>query len=187
MTAIPSFTAHTPDSAPTASRPALDRIQASVGMIPNLAAAMAESPALVDAFATLRESLAQDGTLSPAESEAVSLVNAVENGCAYCTAIHSTMGSAAGLDDAAIEQIRAGQTPADPKLGPLVAFARTLVKERGHLQGSDFAAFLDAGYTPAQALELVARLALSVMANYSGHILKPRPDEGIKVWYRSAT
>jgi uncharacterized peroxidase-related enzyme len=172
------------DSAPAASRPALQRLQAAVGMVPNLAAAMAESPALIDAFVTLRELLRAMGTFTPAEGEAISLANAAVNGCDYCAAIHATFGLAAGLDAATVERLREGEAPADRKIAALAACARSLALGRGHVGEAERAAFLAVGYTEAQRLELVARLALSVMANYASHLAHPEPDEAIRPQFR---
>src|ERR1044072_4000965 len=83
------FPQHTFDSAPAASKPTLLNLKAAVGMIPNLAAAMAESPTLIEAFAGVR-AIYQSGSFSPLEREVLSLTNAVENDCRYCRAIHST-------------------------------------------------------------------------------------------------
>ena len=41
---------HTAGSAPDASRPVLDGIRADLGVVPNFAGAIAESPVLVSAF-----------------------------------------------------------------------------------------------------------------------------------------
>jgi uncharacterized peroxidase-related enzyme len=181
-----AFPPHTLESAPPAARAALQKLQASVGMIPNIAAAMAESPVLISAFVALRATLEQDGSFNAVEREVVSLVNAVENGCAYCTAIHSTFGLRAGLDASAIERLRSRRAPDDHRLAALAAFARQLVLTRGHVTEGDLEAFLAAGFQRAQALELIARLALSVMANYTGHLVHPEPDAGIRAQYRSA-
>src|SRR5688572_27588494 len=81
-----SFPPHTIDSAPAASQPVLQRLREEVGAIPNLAGAMAESPVLIDAFVTLRSLFHAKSSFSPVERELLFLVNAVENGCEYCTA-----------------------------------------------------------------------------------------------------
>jgi alkylhydroperoxidase family enzyme len=41
---------------------------------------------------------------------------------------------------------------------------------RGRLSEADLDAFLSAGYTRAQALEVVAGVAVSVLANYANHL-----------------
>ena len=46
---MPEFTAHTLDTAPQASRKILQNAEKQLGFIPNLYAAMAESPATLEA------------------------------------------------------------------------------------------------------------------------------------------
>lgn len=178
------FPVHTLESAPADSQPILAKLQASVGMIPNLAAAMAGSPPLIEAFATLREQLETRGTFDAREREIVSLLNAVENGCRYCTAIHATFGLNVGLTVDAIERLRAKRDLDDPRHAALARFARRLLHARGAVSAADLDAFLAAGFAKAQALELIARLALSVMANYAGHLTHPPTDEPLRPQYR---
>ena len=63
-----SYTVHTIDSTPAAAREALKALHARAGMIPNLAATMAESPALLNGFLALREMYAKTG-FSGAEAQ----------------------------------------------------------------------------------------------------------------------
>src|SRR5262245_64013588 len=86
MTAFPI---HTIDSAPEGSKETLARVKETLGMIPNLAAGMAESPTLLRAFFAAREIYSQ-GTLSPVEIEVLSLTIAFENGCEWCIGFHYT-------------------------------------------------------------------------------------------------
>lgn len=76
------FAIHTPESASTEGRAALERLRTAVGLVPNLAATMAESPELLNGFLTLRELYAQTG-FSPAQIQVLSLVAAYENRCAW--------------------------------------------------------------------------------------------------------
>lgn len=179
-----TFPVHPLESAPADSRPSLERLKASVGMIPNLAAAMAASPPLIEAFVTLRAQLEQRGTFDAREREVVSLLNAVENDCRYCTAIHATFGLKAGLTPDTIERLRAKRDPAEPRHAALARFARRLLQTRGAVSTADLDAFVAAGFAPAQALELIARLALSVMANYAGHLTNAPADEVLGPQYR---
>ena len=51
---------HTLESAPEMAADGLRTLQSTVGVIPNLAATMAESPALLNGFLALREPLRAD-------------------------------------------------------------------------------------------------------------------------------
>jgi AhpD family alkylhydroperoxidase len=169
------FEIHSLDSAPANSIPALERLQKSVGGIPHLAGAMAESPSLIDGFVTLR-GIFQAGTFTPAEREIIMLGNAVENGCNYCRAIHSAFALKSDVPASTVAALRASGSPDDPKLKALSDFARLLLRNRGRVDASELERFLAAGYNKAQALELILGLAVSVLANYSGRMIHPPLD-----------
>ena len=167
MTAFPI---HTIDTAPQESRETLRHVKESLGMIPNLAAAMAEAPTLLRSFFTVRDSYAQ-GTMSPVDIQVLSLTNAFENGCEWCMAFHSAAALKEGLSKEDLASLRAGKAPRDARLEALSDFARTMVRNRGRVTEQDLGAFYAAGFTRSQALEVVLGAAFSVMANFSGHLV----------------
>jgi len=79
---------HTLTSAPDAARPLLRGLQEAVGFVPNLAARMSESPALLSAFLGLREAYAK-GSLDVVTRELIAITVATETGCTYCVAARS--------------------------------------------------------------------------------------------------
>jgi uncharacterized peroxidase-related enzyme len=174
------FPINSPDTAPADARPALARLKESVGSIPNLAAAMATSPALIDAFVTLRAMFHGHSTLSRAERELVFLTNAVENGCGYCTAIHSAFALKEGASPTSVAAIRANDLPVNPREAALVEFDRALLRNRGRVDTAGVQRFVAAGFTAAQALELIAAAALSTIANYSGRLTQAPLDEFLR-------
>lgn len=105
---------------------------------------------------------------------------AVENGCRYCMAIHSTFALHAGVTQDTVDMIRTGKSPSEPRTRALLDYARTMVRERGRVAEADLQNFFEAGFTKAQSLEIVVALALSILANYSSHLTKVPPDEAIK-------
>ena len=163
------YVIHNIDSAPEESRPLLRKLQADIGMIPNLAATMAESPALLRGFLEIRD-IFYRGTFTPGEVQVLALTNAFENGCDYCMALHSSLALKAGVPRAAVMALRSGRSPDDPKLGPLSDFSRALVSERGNVAERDIARLLEAGYTRAQALEVVLGVAVSILPNFAHHL-----------------
>ena len=175
----PVFPRHTPDSAPAASKPSLQKLKESVGLVPNLAAAMAESPKLIEAFVSIR-AIYQSGTFTGVEREVLSLVNAVENECRYCRAIHSLFATNAGLPPEEVRRLREGESPTDPKLKALADFGRVVVRDRGEVSPETLRAFLRAGYSTAQALEVLVALANSIIANYASHFTQPELDEPLR-------
>ena len=164
------FPIHTIDTAPEESRETLRHVRETLGMIPNLAAAMAESPTLLRSFFAVRDLYAQ-GTMSSLDIQVLSLTNAFENGCEWCMAFHSGAALKAGLSKEDLARLRAGNAPADPRLRALTDFSRTMVRNRGQVSDRDLTAFYAAGFTKAQALEVVLGAGFSVMANFSGHLV----------------
>jgi AhpD family alkylhydroperoxidase len=177
------FPVHNLESAPSESRETLEKLKASVGMIPNLAAAMSESPILIQGFATLRE-ITGSGSLDPQIREIVLLSNAGFNQCRYCTAIHSTFALGGGIDEAAVEAVRSGGLPDDSKMKAAVKFSRLLLERRGGVSDEELEEFLAAGFERSHALEIVALIAQSIMANFSGHLTAAPPDDAIRAQYR---
>jgi AhpD family alkylhydroperoxidase len=157
-------------------------------MIPNLAAAMAESPELLQGFLAIREIYA-NGTFTPAEIQVLSLTAAYENDCAWCMSFHTLMARNDGVPDEAVEALRAGHAPADKKLGALSNLARAMVRNRGNVSGPVFDRFLAAGYTKPQALEVVLGMSFSLMANYAGHLTNPALDPSLQAhaWQRATS
>lgn len=167
-----AFTVHTIESAPSDSRATLAHVKETLGMIPNLAAAMAESPSLLRSFFAVRD-IYSNGTLSGVDIQVLSLTNAFENGCAWCMAFHSAAALKEGLSKEDLGRLRAGGAPADPRLHALSNFSRALVRNRGNVSAKDLDAFYGAGFTSAQALEVVLGAGFSVMANFAGHLTHP--------------
>jgi uncharacterized peroxidase-related enzyme len=181
------FTVHTLETAPAASRPVLEKLKEKVGIIPNLAATMSESPTLINAFVTLR-GIWQESTFSPLERELIAATNAVTNKCTYCVAIHSTFALKEGLEPEALEAVRAGKSPDDPRLKALADFARKMMISRGQISEADLEQFLAAGFTKNEALEVVVGAAVSVLANFANHLTAAPLDDFFQpqVWKASA-
>ncbi len=173
------YTVHTLESAPEGSREALRQLQANVGFVPNLAAAMSESPELLKGFLAVRQ-IYSDGTFTPGEIEVLSLTAAFENGCTWCMAFHTLMALNNGISAESVEALRAGRAPIEPRLAALSDFARSMVRQRGNVTSGELQRFLDAGYTRAQALEVVLGMAFSLMANYAGHLADAPLNEPFK-------
>jgi alkylhydroperoxidase family enzyme len=171
-----AYQMYTLESAPEKSRPALQGLQQSLGFIPNLAATMAESPVLINGFVGAFSNF-QGGSFTGAQRQALLLTNAVTNRSAWAVAFHSTLALKEGVNPADVQAIREQRVPTDPKLAGLSALSRKLTEKRGHLDEGDLSAFREAGFGQDQVLEVIAGLAVSVMANYAGAITQPPLEE----------
>ena len=172
-----TFEIHTLQTAPAEGAPALRTLEQGLGFVPNLAAAMAESPTLITGFVGLRTTLATSGTLTGAEREIIALAVSIENNCDYCMAAHSTFALMQNAGEQAVSAARAGQAPGDPKLGALYRFTRSLVAKKGHVCGEETQALINAGYSRGAVLELVAQVAHTTMANLAHSISHAPVDQ----------
>jgi alkylhydroperoxidase family enzyme len=166
------YPVHTLDTAPEKSKQALSALKQNFGLIPNLAATMAESPTLVNGFVGALVNFI-GGTFTGGERQVLLLTNAVTNRSAWAVAFHSTAALKEGVDAEEVHAIRDARLPKARKLAALSALTRALIEKRGDVDGRDLTAFTDAGFSPAQVLEVIAGLAVSAMANYAGNITKP--------------
>ena len=182
-----TFEIHTIDSAPVNSTAALRALQQGLGFVPNLAATMAGSPALVCGFVDLRTTLA-GGELTGAEREIVALATSIENDCGYCMAAHSTFALKQNADEGTVAAARAGHPPDDARLGALYRFARELVARRGHISQTETRALMNAGYSQAAVLEVVAQVGCTTLANLTYNISDIPLDAAFEpqAWARAA-
>jgi uncharacterized peroxidase-related enzyme len=184
---VSKFQIHTIDSAPANSAAALRALERGLGFVPNLAATMAESPALVCGFADLRKTLA-GGELTGVEREIVALATSIENDCDYCMAAHSTFALMQDADEGAVAATRGGDAPDDARLGALYRFARQLVALRGHISETETQTLLNAGYSKAAVLEVVAQVGFTTLANLAHNISDAPLDAAFEpqTWAKAA-
>ena len=164
------FTAHTAESAPAASRPLLEGIGRSFGFVPNLFGVFAESPAALRGALAIYEAFSTS-SLAPAEQQLVMIAASEANDCEYCVAAHSTLAKRfAKVDPALVNATRRREPLADAKLDALVTFTRKIVEQRGMLAEGEVDAFLEAGYTRAQVIEVLLGVGMKTFNNYVDHI-----------------
>jgi len=163
------FIIHTKDSAPEASKELLGAAQAKYGFVPNLMGEMADAPSLLKAYLALGEAL-EASSLTPQEQQVVVLTVSYLNQCAYCMSAHSAVAKMVGLPQDEISALREGRPLSDTKLEALSTFAGLLVEQRGRASEDDVTAFLAAGYTRAQILEVIVGLAFKTLSNFTNHL-----------------
>ncbi|MGA7779910.1 MAG: carboxymuconolactone decarboxylase family protein [Paraburkholderia sp.] len=169
------FTAYTIENAPAASKATLEAVKGGFGFVPNLQANMAESPELLAGYSALWD-LFSKSTLTPHEQQVVYLTSNFENNCHYCMAGHTTLAKMIKMDDTVISALRNGTPIPDAKLEALHRFTTVVVRERGFASDADVDAFLAAGYTRQNVLEVVLGVATKVLSNYTNHIVHTQLD-----------
>lgn len=173
------FEMHSIESAPEASRTAMQWYQDSFQMVPNLAQIMATSPALLQSYWQTQINLLEHGALSKQEVNIVETVVAHENECQYCVAGHTAFSKDPifGNTDEQMNAIRNELDFEDAKLNALRDFTLLTMRKQGRMASSQLQAFIDAGYTKTHALDVVACIAAKVMSNYTNQIALTPIDE----------
>ena len=165
---------YTVETAPEGSRPVVEAVHKMFGgVVPNLFAVSANSPQLIKAQATLNQ-LVTETSLTPLEVQVIDLAVSRENDCAYCTAAHTFL--ARRLDRDAIRAAKDGTPIADPKIEAIRRFATELVQTAGHVSDEGRQAFLAAGNTKEQALEVILVVGLKQIQNHVNEIAKTPID-----------
>jgi alkylhydroperoxidase family enzyme len=182
-----SYPVHTIESAPTQSKPVLQQLQQAFGLIPNIAAAMAASPVLINGFIGLFERVHASSLTEP-QIQTLLLTNAVTNASEWAVAFHTTLALKQGVHPADVDAIRHGGPPNDVGLASLSTLARTLIEKRGHLAESDQRRFFEVGFSPEQILEVIAVVAASTITNYTGSVTQPALEARFEefVWHAPA-
>ena len=182
------FTIHTLETAPDSSKEALAHAQETFGFIPNLEGILAEAPALLKGSMTLWD-LFETTSFTPIERQVIYLTANYENSCSYCMAAHSGLAKMTGMSEKNIEALRNGTPMPEPKLQALRHFTQQMVKARGWVEDSEIEAFMAAGYSKQQVLEVILGLAIKVMHNYTNHIAKTPLDRQFKpnIWSKPST
>jgi uncharacterized peroxidase-related enzyme len=163
-----------PADATPEARKVLDAVQSKFGLVPNLAKAMANSPAALNAYLQFSGALA-DGVIPPATREQIALAVAQANDCDYCLAAHCAIGQMVGLTVDQVRDSRKGKA-ADTRTDAILHFSRKLVEVRGRVSDADLEGLRRAGVSDAEIAEVIANVAVNLFTNYFNHVAETVVD-----------
>ena len=164
------LTVHTADSAPEGSRGFIDTVITNNGFLPNLIGVLANAPTAVETYFTVGEINGRT-SLTLAEREVVQITAASVHGCEFCVSGHSAIAlKKAGFDRATVVALQQRGITGIARYDALVAFTRAVIVSRGNVGNGELKAFLDAGFTQAQALEVVLGISLATLCNFANNL-----------------
>ena len=161
---MPRITAIDPANATGKTKELLDAVKSTLGLVPNSIRAMAQSPAVLEAYLNFSGALA-DGKLNAKLREQLALVTAETNRCSYCASAHTAVAKMIGLPDDAILSARNAHA-SDPKTDAALKFARAIIDTRGQVSEADVEAAKKAGFSEGEIGEIIAHVALNTFTNY---------------------
>jgi len=163
-----------PEATAGRTRLLLDAVRARFGRVPNVARALAVSPAALGGWLGLSAGL-DEGVLNPALREQIGLTVSQLNECGYGLAVHTTVGKALGLSaDEIVAARRASAT--DAKTDVALRFARALVEERGHVADTEIGALESAGFGTGEIVEIIVLVAHEILTNYIAIVSRATVD-----------
>lgn len=167
------LTVHTPDTAPEKAKERMQAVQKANGFIPNLIGVLANSP---NALAFYQEvgKMNSSNSLTAEEVEVVQITAAAHNGCDFCVAGHTKIGTLRlKMPNDVLEALR-NRTNIDSneKYQALAQFTMQLIDKRGAVSDEELAAFKAAGYNDQNVLDVVMGVALATLCNYANNVGK---------------
>lgn len=156
-------------AAPEASKRLIAANQAA-GFVPNLLGVLANAPTALEAYQTVVGINARS-SLSPEQIEVVQITAARRNGCNFCVAGHTRAARhKTNLPEDIVDALRDIQALSDPKLNALARFTLAVINQRGAVSDDELQAFLDAGHSQANVLDVVLGVSLATLCNYANNV-----------------
>src|SRR5690348_13605778 len=132
---MPNLVPVDPATASGKQKELLERVLQRSGRVPNMAGAMAHSPATLGGYVSFAAAFL-DGVLPQATRDLVAVAVAQAGGDDYTLSAVAALSARAGRSEAEIADARRGKA-ADPKAQAAITFALRLVATRGHVSSTD--------------------------------------------------
>jgi len=152
----------------------LTSVQKKIGMVPNIYASMAHSPATLNALLGFNGALAE-GVLDAGLREQIALTVAGENNCDYCASAHTMMAKAAGVSAEEATNNLVAQS-GDARTAAILTFVKNVVVSRGFATDSEVADLRKAGINDEEFVEILAHIGINLFANYFNTIVQTEID-----------
>ncbi len=165
------LTVNTLQTAPEQAKERMEMVQKANGFIPNLIAVLANSPQALEMYQEVGK-LNSKSSLTPEEIEAVQITAAAHNGCDFCVAGHTKIGTLKlKMPENVLNALRARTTIQDnAKYQALAQFTMQLIDKRGKVSDDELAAIKAAGYSEQNILDVVLGVALATLCNYANNV-----------------
>lgn len=151
------------------NRQIFDDLENKVGFVPNIYATYAHSSTAPARYLTFANS---ETSLNNREKEAINLVTSQVNGCAYCLAAHTKIGTMNGFTEEQTLEIRQGQALFDPELHALISLAQSISLNRGNVSDSELEAFFEAGHDKEKLIDVIVQVGEKSITNLLHNLTK---------------
>lgn len=165
------LTVNTLETAPEKAKERMEMVQKANGFIPNLIGVLANSPQALEMYQEVGK-INSRTSLTPEEIEVVQITAAAHNGCDFCVAGHTKIGTLKlKMPENVLNALRARTTIEDnAKYQALAQFTMQLIDQRGKVSDEELAAIKAAGYSEQNILDVVLGVALATLCNYANNV-----------------
>ena len=175
-----NYDVKTIENASETSKEVLEQAKKAYGFVPNLLGTMANHPALLKNYWEGSANLGENSTLSAKEQQVAYLAASYENNCHYCMAAHTSIGQMHKIDQSILDALRTGTPIPDARLEALSQYVKATTISRGRVSQEDINAFLEAGFTQENVLEVITIVSLKVMTNYINYVAQTKVDSAFE-------
>ncbi|HEX7814040.1 carboxymuconolactone decarboxylase family protein [Dyella sp.] len=140
-----------------------DNLTKALGKVPNLYATLALSEHALGNYLAFQNA---PSSMTGKAREVVNLVVSQVNHCEYCLAAHTLIGRMHGFTDEQMLQIRGGTAGFDAKLDALARLVKDVAVQRGHADPAPVDAFLAAGWTQENLVDVIVVIGDKTVTNY---------------------
>jgi uncharacterized peroxidase-related enzyme len=160
------------DSAAPEAAQRLQAAQKASGFLPNLLGVLANAPTALETYQVVSGINARN-SLTDAQREVIQITAATRNGCGFCAAGHTKIAlKKLRMPEELVRALRQTQALDDPKLNALARFTLAVIDSRGDVTDEQLQAFLNAGHTQENVLDVVLGVSLSTLCNYANNVAK---------------
>lgn len=173
---MPRIPVHTTETAPEASRAALEAVAKRYGRVLNIHGEMAHSRALLHAYTGINRALSEHGHFDERVRETIALTVSAVDACTYCQSAHTVAALRAGFTDEQIIAIREGRIDFDDHLAGLAAVVREIAGNVGYVNDATWDAALRAGWSDTELADTFAYVLVNLCTNYFNHLVGTELD-----------
>ncbi|MEU9830871.1 carboxymuconolactone decarboxylase family protein [Streptosporangium sp. NPDC048047] len=173
------FVPHTLESAPAEARPTMEATIRKFGHLPAAVALMSEAPHLLKGFLAANAAFEQT-SLTPLDREVVVMTVATRNACHLCVAMHTAALAGQEAPAELVESLRERKPLSEPRLESLRLFTLAVMDRLGAVTDEEMRAFLDAGHTPRNALEVVLGVGAYTISTFANRMTAAPLDPSLR-------
>ena len=141
----------------------LDAIQKRLPRVPNMLALLAHSPKVLASYLDLTDAF--NSQLPERLRDLISITVAQVTGGDYILSFAHVLAKKEGISEEQMNAARRAES-SDVKTAALLRFAAKAAREHGRVTEDDLEAFLEAGYTKVELVDVLAYISFSVFRVY---------------------